>query len=143
PSAVAPSSRAAPGAGWCDPSGQMGWFEGEEDRGVEAVGPAGDVAGRGEAGGGAGGAQGDGPGATIAAGDELGDGGDPARGSVGRGPLQVDDRADGASDEPPDDVEAGAWRRQGHGLETGWHLLGAAGMEGGHENAVTARGGLP
>src|SRR5512133_4219348 len=132
----------APGAEDADPSGEVGWFEGEQDRGVEAVGPVGDVAGRGEAVGGAGGAQRDGLGSTVAAGDELGDHGDPAHGAAGGSALQVDDRTDATADEPPDDVEAGAGCGQGHGLEAGRHLLGTAGMEGGHEAAMAGVGGL-
>jgi len=100
------------------------------------------VAGGGEAGGGAGGAQGDGAGSVVVRGDQLGDDGDPSRGVAGEGALQVDDRADAASDEAADDVEAGAWCGQGHGLEAGGYLVGAAGVEGGHETAVTGVGGL-
>jgi hypothetical protein len=54
----------------------------------------------------------------------------------------VDDRTDATADETPDDVEAGAGCGQGHRLQAGWHLLGAAGMEGGHEPAVPGVGGL-
>ena len=70
----------------------MGWLEGGEDVGVEAVGLVGDAAGGREAGGGAGGAEGNGPAEAVVAGDQLGDGRDPAPGSAGRGALQVDDR---------------------------------------------------
>jgi hypothetical protein len=89
-----------------------------------------------------GGAEGDGPGMAVGGGEELGDDGDAAAGAGGGGAFQVDDRADAAADEAADDVEAGARRGQGHGFETGGHLLGSAGVEGRHETAVAGVGGL-
>src|SRR5215218_11055349 len=136
------SSGPAPGAEDADPAGEVGWLEGGEDGGIEAVGPAGDVAGGGEASGGAGGAEGDGAGSAVVGGDQLGDGGDPAAGMAGGGALQVDDGADAASDKAADDIEAGARGGQGHGLEAGRDLLGAAGVQRGHEPVVAGVGGL-
>jgi hypothetical protein len=61
---------------------------------------------------------------------------------AGRGPLQVDDRADAARDEVADDVEAGAGCGQGHGFEARRDLLGAAGVEGRHEAVMAGVGRL-
>jgi hypothetical protein len=122
-----------------DPSCQAGRFEGREDGGVELVGPVGHVAGCGEAGGRAEGAQRDGVGSTVVGGEQFGNGGDAAAASS---TLQVDNRADATADEPSDDVERGTRSGQGHRLQTGRHLLGAAGVQGGQETAVASIGGL-
>jgi hypothetical protein len=136
------SSRLAPGAEDSHSTGEVGGLEGGEDPGVQMVGPAGDVAGCGELGVGGGGSEGDGPGWTVVGRDQLRNGGDPARWVAGGGALEVDDCADATADQAADDVETGAWGGQGHGLEAGRDLIGAAGVERGHETAVAGVGGL-
>ena len=54
----------------------------------------------------------------------------------------MDDRIDAARDQAADDVEPGAWRGQGHGLQAGGDLLGAAGVEGGQKPTVAGVGRL-